>query len=303
MNNEQVIILFKDYLDIERRYSNNTVISYTDDIYSLVHFLEREQFGELLTVSPRIARFYTATLHENYKPKSISRKISSLRSFYSFLNREELVKKNPFLDVELPKKERKLPQFIYPEEIESLFNSINTIKPIGKRDKLILEFLYGTGVRVAELCSVKIKDIDFYQDLILIHGKGNKDRYAPIHKTLSKSLQDYILTTRNEFLKRAENKDNDTLLLNFKGTSLTQRGVRLIIKRILDNSEETFNLSPHKLRHTFATHLLNNGADLRSVQELLGHAHLSSTQIYTQVSKEKLKDSYMDAHPRAKRKR
>jgi len=303
LNNEQIIILFKDYLDIERRYSNNTVISYTDDIYSLVHFLEREQFGELLTVSPRIARFYTATLHENYKPKSIARKISSLRSFYSFLNREELVKENPFLDVELPKKEKKLPQFIYPEEIESLFNSINTTKPIGKRDKLILEFLYGTGVRVAELCSVRIKDIDFYQDLILIHGKGNKDRYAPIHKTLSKSLQDYILTTRNEFLKRAENKDNDTLLLNFKGTSLTQRGVRLIIKRILDNSEETFNLSPHKLRHTFATHLLNNGADLRSVQELLGHAHLSSTQIYTQVSKEKLKDSYMHAHPRAKRKR
>ena len=303
LNNEQVIILFKDYLDIERRYSLNTVISYTDDIYSLVHFLEREQFGELVTVSPRTARFYTATLHENYKPKSISRKISSLRSFYNFLNREELVKENPFLDVELPKKEKKLPQFIYPEEIESLFNSINTSKPLGKRDKLILELLYGTGVRVAELCSISIKDIDFYQDLILVHGKGNKDRYVPIHKMLSKSLQEYILTTRNDFLKRANNKDNDTLLLNFKGTSLSQRGVRLIIKRILDNSEETFNLSPHKLRHTFATHLLNNGADLRSVQELLGHAHLSSTQIYTQVSKEKLKDSYMHAHPRAKRKR
>ena len=149
----------------------------------------------------------------------------------------------------------------------------------------------------------RIKDIDFYQDIILIHGKGNKDRYVPIHKTLSRSLNDYILTTRNDFLKRAQNKENNTLLLNFKGTSLTQRGVRLIIKRIMDNSEETFNLSPHKLRHTFATHLLNNGADLRSVQELLGHAHLSSTQIYTQVSKEKLKSSYMDAHPRAKRKR
>ncbi|MCK5388169.1 MAG: tyrosine-type recombinase/integrase, partial [Candidatus Izimaplasma sp.] len=127
--------------------------------------------------------------------------------------------------------------------------------------------------------------------------------YVPIHKTLSKGLKDYILTTRNDFLKRAKNKENDTLFLNFKGTSLTQRGVRLIIKRIMDNSEETFNLSPHKLRHTFATHLLNNGADLRSVQELLGHAHLSSTQIYTQVSKEKLKDSYMESHPRAKRKR
>ena len=303
MNNQQIIILFKDYLGIERRYSENTVISYTNDIYSLVNFLDNEQFGDLLTVSSRIARFYTATLHENYKPKSISRKISSLRSFYSFLNREELVKENPFLDVELPKKEKKLPQFIYPEEIESLFNSIDTTSSLGKRDKLILEILYGTGVRVSELCYIKLKDIDFYQNLILIHGKGNKDRYIPIHKILSKNLEDYILTTRNNFLKRAIDKDNDTLLLNFKGTSLTQRGVRYIIKRIIDNSTETFNLSPHKLRHTFATHLLNNGADLRSVQELLGHVHLSSTQIYTQVSKEKLKESYMNAHPRARRKK
>ncbi len=303
MNNEQVIILFRDYLSIEKRYSHNTVISYTDDIYSLVHFLDREQFGELLTVSSRTARFYTATLHENYKPKTIARKISSLRSFYNFLNREELTKDNPFKEVELPKQQKKLPQFIYPEEIDTLFNSIKTDKPIGKRDKLILEFLYGTGVRVGELCSVKLKDIDFYQNLVLIHGKGSKDRYVPIHNLLSKRLEDYILTTRNEFLKRADIKENNSLLLNFRGTSLSQRCVRLIIKRILDNSEETFNLSPHKLRHTFATHLLNNGADLRSVQELLGHAHLSSTQIYTHVSQEKLKESDMDAHPRSKRKR
>jgi len=303
LTNQQIITLFKDYLGVERRYSENTVISYTDDIFTLVHFLDKEQFGELLTVSSRIARFYTATLHENYQPKSIARKISSLRSFYSFLNREELIKENPFLDVELPKKEKKLPQFIYPEEIEALFNSIDTSKALGIRDKLILEFLYGTGVRVAELCSVQLTDIDFYQMLILIHGKGSKDRYVPMHKTLSRSLEEYILTARNEFLKRADNKENKTLFLNFKGTSLTQRGVRYIVKRILDNSEETFNLSPHKLRHTFATHLLNNGADLRSVQELLGHVHLSSTQIYTQVTKEKLKDAYMDAHPRARRKK
>ncbi len=268
-----------------------------------MRFLKQEEFGDLLTVSSRIARFYTASLHENYQAKSIARKISSIRSFYNFLVREELTKENPFLDVELPKKEKKLPQFIYPEEIEALFNSIDTSKAIGVRDKLILEFLYGTGVRVAELCSVKINDIDFYQKLVLIHGKGSKDRFVPIHKTLIRSLERYLLTARNDFLKRSADKDNQTLFLNFKGTSLTQRGVRYIVKRILDNSEETFNLSPHKLRHTFATHLLNNGADLRSVQELLGHVHLSSTQIYTQVSKEKLKDAYMIAHPRARRKR
>lgn len=301
MSNIDVISLFKSYIEDEKSYSHNTSISYIDDIYSLVNFLDREQFGDLQTVSSRIARFYTATLHEKYTPKSIARKISSLRSFYNFLSREELVKDNPFLEVELPKQEKKLPKFIYPEEIESLFNSINTVKPIGKRDKLILELLYGTGVRVSELCNIKIKDIDFYQDLILIHGKGSKDRYVPIHKLLSKELKDYILTTRTEFLKRSDDKGNDTLLLNFKGTSLTTRGVRLVIKRIIDNSEETFSLSPHKLRHSFATHLLDNGADLRSVQELLGHSSLSSTQIYTNVTKERLKDSYMHAHPRAKR--
>ena len=301
MSNIDVISLFKSYIEDEKHYSPNTSISYIDDIYSLVNFLDREQFGDLQTVSTRIARFYTATLHEKYTPKSIARKISSLRSFYNFLNREELVKKNPFLDVELPKQVKKLPKFIYPEEIDSLFNSINTTKPLGKRDKLILEFLYGTGVRVSELCNIKVKDIDFYQDLVLIHGKGSKDRLIPIHKLLSKALKNYILTTRTEFIKRSDNKENDTLLLNFKGTSLTTRGVRLIIKRIIDNSEETFSLSPHKLRHSFATHLLDNGADLRSVQELLGHSNLSSTQIYTNVTKERLKDSYMSAHPRAKR--
>ena len=301
MSNLNVIGLFKSYIENEKGYSINTSISYIDDIYSLVNFLDREQFGDLQTVTSRIARFYTATLHETYTPKSIARKISSLRSFYNFLNREELIKDNPFTNVELPKQEKKLPKFIYPEEIESLFNSINTTKPLGKRDKLVLEFLYGTGVRVSELCNIKIKDIDFYQDLVLIHGKGFKDRFVPIHNLLSKALKDYILTTRSEFLKRSTNKENDTLLLNFKGNSLTTRGVRLIIKRIIDNSEETFDLSPHKLRHSFATHLLDNGADLRSVQELLGHSNLSSTQIYTNVTKEKIKDSYMNAHPRAKR--
>jgi len=301
MSNIDVINLFKSYIEDEKSYSKNTSISYIDDIYSLIHFLDREEFGDLQTVSTRIARFYTASLHEKYTPKSIARKISSLRSFYRFLTKEEIIKENPFLNVELPKTEKKLPKFIYPEEIDTLFNSINTSKPLGKRDKLILELLYGTGVRVSELCNIKIKDIDFYQDLILIHGKGSKDRYVPIHNMLSKELKDYILTTRNEFLKRSQNQENDTVLLNFKGTSLTQRGVRLVIKRIIDNSEETFSLSPHKLRHSFATHLLNNGADLRSVQELLGHSSLSSTQIYTHVTKEKLKESYMSAHPRAKR--
>jgi len=303
MVNNQIIDHFIAYLENEKRYSDHTITSYKDDLKSLVDFLSREEFGDLLTVSPRIARFYTATLHEKYSPTSIARKISSIRSFYNYICKEELMKENPFVDVELPKKPKKLPNFIYPEEIENLFKIFDIKKPVDKRDKLILEFLYGTGVRVSELCNIKIRDIDFDRRVVLIHGKGSKDRLVPLHNILIEQLKDYIITTRKEFLKRNNNQDSRNVFLNFKGTSLSDRGVRLIINKILTRSEETLNISPHTLRHTFATHLLNNGADLRSVQELLGHSHLSSTQIYTKVSKEKLKSSYMDAHPRSKRKK
>lgn len=302
MANLEALNLFKAYLENEKNYSDNTVISYLDDLFTLNHFLDNEQFGDLLTVSNRIARFYVATLHENYSPKSIARKISSVRSFYNFLVKEGLMKQNPFVDIELPKKEKRLPKFIYPEEIEKLFFSIDTSKPIGIRDKLIFEFLYGTGVRVSELTNIKLNDIDQMQKLVLIHGKGSKDRIVPIHDLLLEELREYLITVRPEFLRRSPNKENKSVFLNFKGTTLTPRGVRLIINRILLNSGENLKISPHTLRHSFATHLLNNGADLRSVQELLGHSHLSSTQIYTKVSKEKLKESYMNAHPRAKRK-
>lgn len=300
MANTEVIHLFKTYLEEEKGYSSNTSKAYLDDIYTLIHFLDNEQFGDLLTVSPRIARFYVATLHEQYSPSSIARKISSLRSLFNFLGKESLMKQNPFTDVELPKKEKKLPKFIYTDEIENVFKSINTDKPLGKRNKLILEFLYGTGVRVSELCNIKLNDIDYSQGLVLIHGKGSKDRYVPLHTNLINQLREYVVVTRDEFSKKSQ-EQTKSLFLNFKGTSLSDRGVRLIINNIINNSEESLKISPHTLRHTFATHLLNNGADLRSVQELLGHSHLSSTQIYTKVTKEKLKENYMKAHPRARK--
>ena len=302
MDNNDVVQLFKNYLESEKGYTDNTLISYMDDLQNLIRFLNHEQFGELLTVSPRIARFYTATLHENYKPKSIARKISSIRSFYTFLVKDDLVDDNPFLDVELPKKEKRLPKFIYPDEIEKLFDSIDTSSVLGKRNYLILEFLYGTGVRVTELVNVKLNDIDFYDHTVLIHGKGQKDRIVPLHQRLTDEIRDYVLTARVDLLKHNQSKISPFVFLNNRGTQITSRGVRMVINKILLNSGEALKISPHTLRHSFATHLLNNGADLRSVQELLGHAHLSSTQIYTKVSKEKLKDSYMKAHPRAKRK-
>lgn len=301
MANAGIINLFKDYLQNEKGYSEHTITSYLDDINTLVHFLNNEQFGDLLTVSSRIARFYVASLHEHYAPSSIARKISSLRSLYHFLVQDRLIKENPFNDVELPKKEKRLPKFIYPEEIKTILNSVHTDNILGKRNKLILELLYGTGIRVSELCNIKLQDIDFSQELILIHGKGQKDRYVPIHQTLVKALQTYIITTRHDFTKKRKDITQKFLFFNNKGTRLTERGVRLIINKIMIESGESLKISPHTLRHTFATHILNNGADLRSVQELLGHSHLSSTQIYTNVTKEKLKEEYMKAHPRAKK--
>ena len=299
MANSGVISLFKEHLHSELGYSDNTITSYIDDIYTLIHFLDNEQFGDLLTVSDRVARFYIATLHENYSPTSIARKISSLRSLYNFLIKDGLVRENPFSDVELPKKEKKLPKFIYPEEISKVLDSIVLDKPINKRNKLILEFLYGTGVRVSELTNITLQDIDYSQSMVLIHGKGSKDRYVPLHQNLLKDIQEYIITTRNQFLK--SDKTIKSLFLNYRGTTLTPRGVRLILNKVITESGETLKISPHTLRHTFATHLLNAGADLRSVQELLGHVHLSSTQIYTKVTKDKLKEQYMSAHPRAKK--
>lgn len=301
MKNETILDQFMAYLENEKRYSIHTLSSYKDDLKSLEDFLVREGFGDLINVSPRISRFYTATLHEKYSPRSIARKISSIRSFYNFLVREDNITENPFRDVELPKKEKKLPRFIYPQEIENLFKVFDLSKPLDKRDKLILEFLYGTGVRVGELCNIKIRDIDFYENLVLIHGKGNKDRLIPVHSVLVAQMKDYIITSRKEFLNKSKAPDSRILFLNFRGNPLSTRGVRLVINRIIDRSEERLKISPHTLRHTFATHLLNNGADLRSVQELLGHAHLSSTQIYTKVSKEKLREDYMNAHPRSRR--
>jgi integrase/recombinase XerC len=299
MTNMEVLELFKNYIDSEKHYSEYTLQSYLHDLHHLIHFLDNEQFGDMIHVTPRIARFYTATLHENYSPKSIARKISSIRSFFKFLVKEDVVEENPFLDVELPKQAKKLPKFIYADEIENLFQSIDTSTSLGVRNYLILEFLYGTGVRVSELCAIKLSDIDYFEDTCIIHGKGAKDRLVPLHSRLIHEITDYVLTSRKDLLK---NGDSKALFLNHRGKQITPRGVRLIINKILLESGESLKISPHTLRHTFATHLLNNGADLRSVQELLGHEHISSTQIYTKVTKDKLRESYMKAHPRANRK-
>ncbi|XMB85652.1 tyrosine recombinase XerC [Mycoplasmatota bacterium WC44] len=302
MTSNNIVDDFVLYLE-NKNYSYHTIENYIRDINVLIDFLKSEGLGNLTEVNSTLARYFISFLHEkDYSNKSIARKISSARTIFKYMRNEGFIDSNPFDTVKVPKIEKKNPKFIYENEIIGLFDSIDISKAKGKRDKAILEVLYGCGLRVSELCELKIKDVDFYQNLILVHGKGKKDRYVPIHNNIIESVKDYLNNGRTEFLMRSENYLIEDLFVNFKGNSLTPRGVRVILNDIIEKSSETIKLSPHMLRHSFATHLLNNGADLRSVQELLGHSHLSSTQIYTQVSKEKLKESYMAHHPRARKK-
>ncbi len=299
MTNQELIVLFKDYCQSVLRYSQHTVLAYTKDLEGFMSFLEREDFGSFKDVSPRVAKFYMSEIASSYQTLTVRRKISTLKSFYHFLLKENLVNHHPFLEVKYPKNSKKLPKFVYPEEIESLLNSIDVSNDKGKRNYLIFDLIYGTGVRVSELCAIKHKDIDFKQRTILIHGKGQKDRYVLMNHALTERLEQYFLSTRKNFMKQ---QDHPYLLVNVQGKPITPRGVRYIVKEVMDQSSSFLKVSPHTLRHTFASHLISQGADLRSVQELLGHAHISSTQIYTSISKEDLKNQYLNHHPRARKK-
>lgn len=290
---------FVAYLQIEKNASPYTIKYYQDDLQSFFQFLKVEGITDLADVDPQVVRVYlTKLFNQSLARKSVSRKISSLRSFYKFLEREDDVYTNPFVHIHLPKQERAVPGFLYMEELEKLFEVNDLSDPLGQRDQALLEILYGTGIRVSECQGLLLKDIDFSIGTILVRGKGSKERYVPFGRFAEIALETYLTEGRVYLLEKA--RDNtDAVFLNARGAPLTTRGIRLILNKMVDKAALTINLHPHKLRHTFATHLLNEGADLRTVQELLGHENLSSTQIYTHVTKNHLRDIYMKTHPRA----
>jgi integrase/recombinase XerC len=299
MDDVKLINDYYTYLKDERSYSQYTINSYLKDIKEFQDFLKTNSFGKLVDIHSNIPRYYLAYLNQKYSSRSVARKLSSLRGFYNFLMKEEVLENNFFSTTSNPKIEKTLPKMVYTNELNNLFNSIDTTKAIGKRDYALLEILYGTGLRVSEFCSLRIQDIDFYNMNLIVMGKGSKERYVPIHEGIKEALLDYLNFGRDELLKRSK-VVTDILFLNFKGGPLTPRGVRVILNDLNEKAANNLNISPHMLRHSFATHLLDNGADLRSVQELLGHANLSTTQIYTHVSKEKLKEEYDKHHPMSK---
>lgn len=303
--NEDVISEFKNYLILERNYSNNTAINYLVDVSDLVSFIDETKIvRDLLSLkNPKHAEYFLRSLiDKGLTNKSIARKISSLRTFYDFLIDHNLVRVNLFTDIEIPKIHKRLPKIVGNEEINMMLNAIDTTKPLGERNFLIIDLLYSLGLRVSELCNLQIRDLDFSNKSIFVKsGKGAKDRVLFMTDNLYRELIDYISGARNRLLANSQDEDNKILLINYKGTSLTPRGVRKILNNIVDITGETFKVTPHMIRHSFATVLLNDGMDLREVQELLGHSELSTTQIYTDVAIDIVKEKYMESHPRARK--
>ncbi|WP_138414856.1 tyrosine recombinase XerC [Aquibacillus sediminis] len=290
---------FINYLQVEKNAAVLTIEHYVKDLTSFFSFLERQGIHYLQDVTYQTMRVFLTELYQKQlSPRSISRQVSSIRSFYRYLEREGIVETNPVHHVTIPKAGQPVPNFFYEQELEKLFAVSDLNTPLGQRNQALLELMYATGIRVSECVGLTIPELDFDMETILVSGKGKKERYIPFGQFAHTAVKAYMNDGRPKLLKKG-NHETNRLFLNAKGTPLSPRGVRYVLNQMVKDAAMTENIHPHKLRHTFATHMLNNGADLRAVQELLGHENLSSTQIYTHVTKSRLRNIYMDNHPRA----
>lgn len=291
---------FLDYIKKQKMYSDHTIKNYEIDIMEFNRYLKQEMIDYTSVDYDFIKGYLVYMYDKKLSRNSIARKLSSLRSFYKYLYNNNIVKTNPFKYVKTPKKEKKLPKYLGVEELEIIFKTPNITIPLGQRDKLILEILYATGIRVSELVNIKIGDIDFNKKEIKINGKGNKERIAEFGDYCLDAIDLFIENGRNILLSK-HNKVCEYLIINEKGNKITTRGVEKIIDNIIKKAALKKKVTPHMLRHTFATHLLNEGCDILTVKELLGHESLESTQVYTHVSNEYLRKVYLNCHPRSKK--
>lgn len=283
---------FIEYLIIDKKYSENTVKSYHNDLKKFDNYIKKQ----INNISEYDIKNYIKYLNkENNDARTISHNISTLRSFYKFLLIEKKANKNPMEYIELPKTKKSLPKTLSIEEIDKLLD-IKLKDSFSFRNKAMLELMYSSGLRVSELVNVRIHDIDTSNCIIRIMGKGSKERIVPLGDYAIKYIELYLREYREKLVKR---ELNDYLFLNNHGKKMTRQGFFKILKGIAKEKRIKTEFSPHTLRHSFATHLLNGGADLRSIQEMLGHSDISTTQIYTHVSKEKLKENYNNFHPHA----
>lgn len=294
---ESYVNEFINYLAVERGLAQNTLESYGRDLRQFETYLQNSQM-EFLKNSNRntILAYLTSLQSKGRAVSTISRNLAAIKSFYQYLVRERYLDKDPAANLESPKLEKKLPKILSIAEVEELLKQPNGSMPAGLRDKAMLELLYATGIRVSELISLNISDVNLDMGYIKCYGKGAKERIVPLGSIAVKCVQEYIHKGRNKLVRTY---DEPALFVNHHGNRLTRQGFWKIIKKYAQEANITKDITPHTLRHSFAAHLLENGADLRSVQEMLGHADISTTQIYTHVTKNHLKEVYDKAHPRA----
>ncbi|GAB6154491.1 tyrosine recombinase XerC [Desulfosporosinus burensis] len=293
---DEALGLFAGYQYSQNR-SEHTVVAYQTDLGQFFRFAAQEQGLEpeevtVESIDVYIVRSFLGVLAQHgLARKSMARKLASLRSFFKFLCRQELLKMSPVQRVASPKLGRKLPHFLYLDQVEGLLRAPDCSNLLGCRDRVILELLYGSGLRVSELIGLNRENLDLDSGLIRVLGKGSKERVVPVTNYARQAIEGYLGMRKDQ--QRA-------LLLNYQGSRLSDRSVRRILDKLVAKVSLEQHVNPHMLRHSFATHLLDGGADLRSVQELLGHQKLSSTQIYTHLTRERLKEVFTRAHPRAK---
>ncbi len=289
---------FLHFIMVEKGLSQNTILSYRRDLEKYTHYLMNvEQVASLNEVTRIHIMNYVYFLKENGRATTtIARTVASIRSFHQFLMRESITNYDPALHIETPKHERRLPKALSTEEVEALLNAPKNKSAFDSRNKAMLEVLYATGMRVSELCSLKIQDVYLTMGFIRCIGKGNKERIIPVGKLATKALEKYINHARTLLMKK---KKHDFLFVNHHGECLSRQGFWKILKKLSREARIEKELTPHTLRHSFAIHLLENGADIRAVQDMLGHADISTTQIYSNVTKTRLKEVYANFHPRA----
>ncbi len=301
---DDIFDLFTTHLSVEKNASENTIEAYIRDLNEFFSFLESLNPSKTFKDAgvSEIRGFITRLLKKN-KKSSVGRKLATLKTFYKFLLREHIVDMNPAELISTPKKDKMLPGFLNIDEMFDLLTLQDTDRFPGLRDRAMLELFYASGLRVSELVGLDIKNIDINIRYVKVLGKGRKERVVPINQKTADVLTRYI-EARRDFLSRKRNIKNEgePLFINRNGKRITRRGVGLIVKRYILLAGINKNISPHSLRHTFATHLLDSGADLRMIQELLGHSTISTTQMYTHTSMDKLLKVYDDAHPRAHKK-
>lgn len=295
----EAIEAFLQFLELEKGYSGNTLAAYRNDLEQFLQAMEEEGTRAWEQVTQDVIIDYIMALREReYASSTVARKIAALKSFFHFLAAEEIVSDDPTLNLDSPKVKKRLPVTLSYEEVERLLHAPQGSTPKAIRDKALLELLYATGMRVTELVSLNLEDINLASATVRVtQGKGGKERIIPIHSRAVEALREYLAKARRMLLKSPEER---ALFLNHRGERLTRQGLWLIIKQYVREAGIKTEVTPHTLRHSFATHLLNGKADLRHVQELLGHANISTTQIYTHISSERLREIYDESHPRAK---